>query len=278
MTYKTIKGSEFDITSEPAPFSMSVEALEGAGKTHFSLMDTPGPVVHVNFGDRDATWFLYQMSEERRKEVTMYDFQAVSSEGWSRKEGLEGLHDLSDIAKQHMEGGKLNGGTFIIDSGSSWWEIVQECYVKPQTEQRGEGKKIGGLEYMQGNLIVSGVVSWLKSQGAFVILTHRKRQDWGSSGPIPGSYSPQVNRKVPYLVEVRLDLFKTCDGNGTTPCGSQECRAIGHVGRTHKGRFLKFAAQTMLEGLEINPVTFGNVYKMYTGKRPPWYPAEEAKK
>ncbi len=273
MAYKKIEGATFDITSEPAPFSMSVEALEGAGKTHFSLMDTPGPVVHVNFGDRDATWFLYQMDEKRRAEITMYDFQAPSSDGWDRKAGMESLQEFSALAKEHLKDGKMRGGTFVLDSGSSWWEVVQECYVKPQTEARGEGKKVGGLEYMQGNLIVSGVVSWLKSQGVFVILTHRKRQDWGANGPIPNSYSPQVNRKVPYLVEVRLDLYKVC-----MTCQGQECRAVGHVGREHKGRLLKFAAQTMLEGIDISPVTFGNVYRMYTGKRPPWYPAEEATK
>lgn len=274
MAYKTIKGAEFDVTSEPAPFSMSVEALEGAGKTRFGLIGTPGPVVHVNYGDRDATIFLYQMDEQRRSEVTMYDFQAPSSEGWSHAEGMQSLKDLSAIAKDHLAGGKMAGGTFILDSGSSWWETVQECYVKPQTEARGDGKKVGGLEYMQGNLIVSGVVSWLKSQGVFVILTHRKRQDWGSSGPIPNSYSPQINRKVPYLVEVRLDLFKVCN-----TCGSQECRAPGHVGRTHKGRLLKFAAQTMLEGMELqqDQCNFATVYRMYTGKRGPWLPKEETK-
>lgn len=279
MAYKTIKGGEFDVTAEPAPFSMSVEALEGAGKTHFGLIGTPGPVVHINYGDRDATIFLYQMDEKRRAEITMYDFQAPSSAGWSRAEGMESLKDLSAIAKDHLSDGKMAGGTFILDSGSSWWETVQECYVKPQTEARGDGKKVGGLEYMQGNLIVSGVVSWLKSQGVFVIITHRKRQDWGANGPIPNSYSPQINRKIPYLVEVRLDLYKTCNGNGTTPCGSQECRAPGHIGRTHKGRFLKFAAATALEGMELAPdkCNFGTVYQMYTGKRPPWYPAEETK-
>ena len=271
MSYNKIVGADFD-TNNKQTFSMSVEGLEGTGKTHFSLLTTPTPIVHVNFGDRDATWFLYNMDEERKKQTTLYSFQPKTSDGWTRAEGMESLRELSLIAKQHLQDGGLAFGTFVIDSGSSWWEVVQECYVAPLQEKReaAEGKMIGGLEYMQGNLIVNGVVNWIKNQGAFVILTHRKTQQWGPKGPIPGSYKAQINRKVPYLVEVRLDLYKIC-----AVCGGEQCEAKTHTGRKHMGRFLKFAANTKLEGFtfeltEDNNTGFPLVYRLHTGEEPFW--------
>jgi hypothetical protein len=242
---------------------MSVEGLEGTGKTHFALMTAPLPLVHVNFGDRDATWFLYQMDEERRKQVTLYSFHAKDATGWSRAEGQESLVALAGIAKEHLSNGDLRNGTFVIDSGSTWWEVVQEVYVAPEMEKKEAqgGKRTGGLVYMQGNLVVSGVVTWCKSQGAFFIITHRKQQKWDAQGPIPGQYKAQLNSKIPSLVEVRLDLSKVC-----ALCGGGECEAKGHQGRKHIGRFLKFAANTQMEGYSWESPDFNTVYSLYTGR------------
>ena len=267
MAYKKITGAEFDISSRPPPFSTSIEGLESTGKTHISLLTTPPPVVHVNFGDRDATWFLYQMDEERRKQTTMYSFSAKTSDGWTRPEGMESLQELSKIAQDHLSDNKMVGGTFIIDSGSSWWEVVQECFVAPEQEKRQAegGKKTGGLEYMQGNLIVNGVASWVKNQGAFVIFTHRKTQEWGPAGPIPGKFRAQINRKIPFLVEVRLDLRLAC-----VVCGGEECEAKGHQGRKQIGRFLKFGASLDMIGYSWENPDFRTVYALYTGQEAYW--------
>ena len=276
MSFQKIVGAEFHTDTLPPAFSMSVEGLEGTGKTHFSLLTTPPPIVHVNFGDRDATLFLYpdRMSEERREQTTLYSFHAASSEGWTRQEGYDSLAELSKIAREDLSNGKLAGGTFILDSASSWWEVVQECYVAPEQEKReaGGGKKTGGLEYMKGNLIVNGVIQWIKSQGAFVILTHRKAQEWGPSGPIPGKFKAKINSKVPSLVEVRLDLYKTCAAVSPEGrvCGSEECESKTHQGRVHNGRFLKFAANTGMEGFAFPEPSFGMVYSLYTGKEATW--------
>jgi hypothetical protein len=260
--YNAIKGADFDTSKKDISLAISVEGLEGTGKTHFALLTCPLPIVHINFSDRDANIFLYDMDEERRKQVTLYSdpFQAKTSQGWTRAEGQAALAALSEIAQDHLANGKMKGGTFVLDSGSSFWEVVQEVYVAPQQEKRQSegGKRSGGLEYMQGNLIVNGVISWLKQQGAHVILTHRKRQDWDAKGPIPGQFSAQLNKKVPYLVEVRLDLYKTCE-----VCGSEFCEKKGHQGRKHWGRIVKFGRNTQMEGMCFENPSFDLVYNLY---------------
>ena len=51
-----IHGADFDPNNGGhIPFSLSIEGLESTGKTHFALMTCPLPIVHINFGDRDAT-------------------------------------------------------------------------------------------------------------------------------------------------------------------------------------------------------------------------------
>ena len=270
--YSVIDGSRFDVadpTNGVVPLSMSVEGLEGTGKTYFGLMTGPLPVVHVNFSDRDATPFLYDMMPERRLLTRLHQFRARDTGGWSRQEGKEALVKLSEIAQEEMADGKMRGGTFIIDSGSSWWEVVQEVFVAPELErqQQDYGKQVGGLAYGSGNLIVKGIINWLKAQGAFVILTHQLTQVWDAKGPVPGKWRARQNNQVPYMVEVQMRLSKTCNA-----CGGPECMAPNHIGRTHWSHLMKFGKRTELEGTTFSNPSMSAVYGMYTGRKLPNVP------
>ncbi len=222
--------------------------------------------VSNNFGDRTVEPLLMDkdMSDERREQITVYNFQAETPFGWTRPECLKSLDALSKIAQHHLADGSLKGGTFAIDSGSTWWAALQEVYVAPEMEKRASDgkKKTGGLEYSKANLMVNGALSWIKKQGVFLIVTHQKKQDWAKDGPIPGQFSPRMNSKVPYIVEVRLDLQKLC-----STCGSQTCESSqNHVGRRHVGRIAKFGRNTKLEGTVLENVTFELIYLLYMGE------------
>lgn len=260
--YGAVSGADVVTNGGPLTFSISVEGLEGTGKTRFGLLTCPRPLVHLNFGDRDATPLLYDASEERRKDITLYAQHAQSPDGWTRAEAKESLDALAEIARGHLSDGALAGGTFIIDSGSTWWEALQEVYVAPEQEKRDAsgGKRRGGLEYTKANMILSGVLNWIKNQGAFLIITHTKAQEWDAQGPVPGKYRARLNNRVPYIVEVRLDLTKDC-----AECGAPDCKA--HIGRKHIGQLLKFGRNTALEGMkfEDKAITFDMIYKLYTG-------------
>lgn len=266
--YGAVEGKEVGEKPPIMPLSISVEGLEGTGKSQFPLLTCPTPLVHINFGDRSAKNFLYKMGPRRRAATTLYEFQPKSSEGFTRAEGLELMTRLSAIAKGELSDGKMAGGTFVLDSGSSWWDTVQEVKVAPILE--GQGKKTGGLAYGAGNLIISGVFSWLKNQGANVIITHRKKQDWDAKGPIEGQFSAQLNSKIPYLVEARIDLRTVC-----SECGAPNCRKIGHQGLKHIGRILKFGSNTGFVGYEQEGLDFNMVYSLYHGVE---YPNQEALK
>ena len=268
--YGGVSGADIVTNGGPLTFSMSVEGLEGTGKTRFGLLTCPTPLVHLNFGDRDATPLLYDASEERRKGITLYAQHAQSPDGWIRAEAKESLEALAEIARAHLSDGALAGGTFIIDSGSTWWEALQEVYVAPEQEKRDAtgGKRRGGLEYTRANMILAGVLNWIKNQGAFLVITHTKAQEWDAQGPVPGKYRARLNNRVPYIVEVRLDLTKEC-----AECGAPDCKA--HIGRKHIGQLLKFGRNTALEGMkfEDKAITFEMIYKLYTGGA---FPNEEA--
>lgn len=261
------------LNGEPSilPFSISIDGQESTGKTRFPLLTCPTPIVHVNYGDRDATAFLYDMPEERRKKVVLYSFSPSGTEGWTVAEAKQSLISLSEVAKSELSDGKMTGGTFVLDSGSSWWDAVQQVYVAPLEEAReAEGKKkLGGLVYGQGNLIVSGVVSWIKRQGVFFVITHQKSQVWDKDGPIPGQYKARINSKVPYLVEVRLDLRKECAvcASKKAIIGEVECKQPNHIGRRHIARITKFGKQTAFEGMELanEDISFEKIYQLYTG-------------
>jgi hypothetical protein len=223
-------------------------------------------MTHINFGDRDATHFLYEMSPERRAATTLYNLKPKTSDGWTRAEARESLTTLNEILTTEVADGRLQGGTVCLDSGSSWWSAVQEVLVAPALEQ--EDKRMGGLAYGKGNLAVRGTINWLKNQGCFVVLTHQKKQKWDNKGPVEGAYEPKMNGEVGYLVEVRVDLQKLC-----LKCGSPECQAEGHIGRRHMGRLVKFSKNTALEGTMLEGLTFETLYAMYAGAP---FPRKEA--
>ncbi|KKL55170.1 hypothetical protein LCGC14_2258050, partial [marine sediment metagenome] len=95
-----------------------------------------------------------------------------------------------------------------------------------------------------------------------------KAQEWDAQGPVPGKYRARLNNRVPYIVEVRLDLTKEC-----AECGAPDCKA--HIGRKHIGQLLKFGRNTALEGMKFadKAITFEMIYKLYTGDA---FPNEEA--
>lgn len=259
--YNAVAGADA-VTSGPLTFAISVEGLDATGKSRFGLLTCPRPIVHINYGDRDVRSILYDASPERRKDITLYEQHAQSPDGWTRAEAKESLDALAEIARGHLSDRGLAGGTFIIDSGSTWWDSLQEVYVAPEMEKRDAsgGKRRGGLEYTKANMILSGVLNWIKNQGAFLVITHTKAQEWDAQGPVPGKYRARLNNRVPYIVEIRLDLTKEC-----MECGAPDCKA--HVGRKHFGQLIKFGRNTALEGMkfEDKAITFDMIYKLYTG-------------
>lgn len=264
--YEKISGADFDIADPEngvIPFSMSLEGLDGTGKTYLPLMTGPLPVVHLNFSDRDATPFLYEMSDARRKQTTLYNIRSNSIKGWTRTEGITSLQKLSAVIVEELGGGKLKGGTLVLDGGSSWWEVMQECYVAPEVErhQREFGKQLGGLAYGPANLLVKGFLNWVKNQGAFIILTHQLTSEWDKDGPIPGAYRARQNGQIPYMVEARLRLSKTCNN-----CGAPECFSTNHVGRTHWATIMKFGTKSDLVGTIVPNPTMSTIYALYAGK------------
>jgi len=222
-------------------------------------MTCPLPIVHVNFGDRSINHLLYLMDDERRKQITRYEFHSTSVDGWDRPEGARSMVGLAEIVNAHVAGGKMAGGTFILDSGSSWWQVVQEVEVAPIMES--QSKKTGGLAFGPANLKVKSMLNFIK-KNCFLVITHQLSQDWDAKGPIPGKYYPKQNSGVPYLVEVRLRMTKVC-----IKCGAPACEKADpqHVGRIHQGRLMKFHPSS-LEGQVLDNPTFGLLYTMYTGK------------
>lgn len=255
----------------PVTFATSLEGLEGTGKTWLPLMTWPLPMVYINFGDRDPSVLLYDKAMDgRRDQVYIYQFHAKTEEGWTRKEGNESLEAMAQIARAHLSGSVLAGGTFVIDSGSSWWDVMQECHVAPEEEKaialaNAKGKdyrKSGALIYGKANLVVSGVLNWIKNQGAFLVITHQKAQEWNKDGPIPGRFKSRINSKVPGIVEVRINMIKEC-----AICGGQECEVKTHTGRKYLGQIVKFGHDgKLIEGITLEDPTFPMIYKLYTGK------------
>lgn len=248
---------------KPVPFSVSLDGLEGTGKTHFIIMTMPRPLVIVNFGDRSPLQFLYRMSEEERKDVVIYDIQPSTPDGWTYSEAVQGLMKLAEIIQ--TEAPYMPGGTFALDGGSSWWSVMQQVYVEPKEKERMAKnlKQVGGIIYEEANGRVRGVLGNIKAQGCFLAMTHQLKQDWDAQGPIPGQYSPKKNSQVPYIMEVEVTLFKLCKA-----CNAPDCRntAPEHMGRRHMARIKKLSGNTALEGIVVENLDFATLYRYQTGR------------
>lgn len=252
-------GREFDINIPPS-FAVSYDGLEGSGKTYIIINTMPRPLVIVNFGDRSALQFLYKMTEEERKGIYTIDIQPSSPEGWTFTEAVESVKQLNTVVQTIAA--KMPGGTFAIDGGTSWWSVMQQIFVEPKEKERMAAgkKKTGGIIYEEANNRVRGVIGHVMSQGCFLAMTHQMKQNWDGDGPIPNSFSPKKNTQIPYLMEVEVTLMKLC-----STCKAFKCDQEGHVGRTHIGRIKKLSGNTDLEGIQIEGLTFPQIYTMQTG-------------
>lgn len=258
--YNVTRGGTFD-HSTPLTFSLSLEGLEGTGKTHFAINTMPLPLVLVNFGDRSAVPFLYKMAPERAKQIMIYDIQPKSEEGWTFEEAVKSLISLTEIIQ--AEAPRMPGGSFILDGGSSWWSAMQRVFVEPKEKERlAKGQKsTGGIIYAEANDRVRGILGFIKTKACFLAITHQMSQDWDREGPIPGSFSPRRNSQIAGIVEVVLRFAKFC-----TVCAAPDCQNPQHAGRVHKARLVKFAGNTSMEGLWIDDPTFAKIYAMYSGQ------------
>ena len=245
---------------EQAPWSISLQGLEGTGKTTFILATMPLPIVLVNLGDRDPRIVLYNVDKSRLPEITLYNLQPTSPGGWTYEEAKQALGTLAEIAKAHLPEIASKHGTFAIDSGSRFWSQIQKVYVEPKEQERiRQGlKSLGGLIYEDANLVFEGFVTYAKAFPVYLALTHTMRQDWDAEGPIPNSFSPRQQRQVPYLMEVVLELRKIC-----AQCNAPSCDR--HQGRVHVGKLIKFARNTSLEGLELRDPTFAKLDALFRG-------------
>lgn len=237
-------------------FSVSLQGLEGTGKTYFILATMPLPVVMVNFGDRSPAALLEKLPEERREQITVFDLQPRTEAGWTLPEAQRALQALGEIVMTAVP--EIKGGTFAIDSASRWWRAMQVALVEPKERERlAKGlKSMGGLIYEEANLRFDGIMSWLKAQDVYVAVTHVLKQDWDAEGPIPGSYSPRQNSQIPFIVEVQLELRKVC-----LVCRQPLCAE--HAGRIHQGRILKMATNTLVEGTVIDDPSFDKIESLY---------------
>ncbi len=259
-------GAEVDLALPPS-FSTSFDGLEGAGKTYVIVNTMPRPLCIVNFGDRSALQFLYRMTPEERKGIYTIDIQPSSPEGWTFTEAVASLTQLNTVVAEMAP--NMPGGTFALDGGTSWWSVMQQIYVEPKEKERMDKgiKKTGGIVYEEANNRVRGVIGHIMSNGCFLAMTHQMKQDWDGSGPIANSYSPKKNSQIPFLMEVEVTLMKLC-----TSCKGIKCETEGHVGRTHVGRIKKLSGNTDLEGIQLERLTWPQIYAMQTGKA---YPTPE---
>ncbi len=257
-----ISGSTFAEEDHPPTFSISLEGLEGTGKTHFVILTMPLPMVIVNFGDRNPIPFLYQMPEERRKQITIYNIQPPSEQGWDFANAVGSLKELGEIVR--VEGPGMTGGTFAFDGGSSWWSVMQQVFVEPKekaAEAAGK-KKAGGLIYEEANNRARGVMGYIKTLGCYFVMTHQLKQDWASDGPIPNQFSPRRNSQVPYLMEVVVRMMKVCSS-----CKAPNCQNKDHVGRLHMSRLEKLSGNTGLEGMWVENLDFPMLYSFQNGQQ-----------
>lgn len=254
--------AEFDLNT-PISFSISLDGLEGTGKTHFIMFTMPRPLVVVNFGDRSANQFLYRMTDEEREGVYTYDIQPSSPEGWTFAEAVKSLVTLNTIIAEMAP--SMPGGTFALDGGTSWWSVMQQVFVEPKEKERmvAGKKQVGGIIYEEANNRVRGVYGHIKSNGCFLVMTHQMKQDWDKDGPVVGSFSPKKNSQIQYLAEAEVTLMKFC-----LQCQGFACEKEGHMGRKYVGRIKKLSGPSgkALEGIQIENLTFPVLYKLQTGK------------
>jgi hypothetical protein len=177
---------------------LSIEGLEGCGKTRFTLT-APAPIAFINFD-----WGLEGLVESFQDQKAIYVATVSLNTSGKREEILQAAEqELSKVERNYQTALK-QARTIVIDTGSELWELLRLAAF-------GKLDKVMPHQYAEVNQQMTRLIKLAYDSDANLILTHRLKEQWINDKKT-GLYEFAGMKDIPFLVQAHARMWNAEDG------------------------------------------------------------------
>jgi hypothetical protein len=177
---------------------LSIEALEGAGKTRFTLT-APGPIAFLNFDyGLEGVVEAFQVRKPIYVASIKLDFDGSKDQ-------------VVDAATREMKKFEVNyqtalkqARTIVIDTGTELWELMRLAAF-------GKLTQVLPHMYASVNQEMTRLIKLAYDSDANLLITHRLKEQWVNDKRT-GQFEFAGMKDVPFLVQAHVRLWQAEDG------------------------------------------------------------------
>jgi hypothetical protein len=172
---------------------LSVEGLEGCGKTRFTLT-APAPIAFVNFD-----FGLEGVIESFQQQKAIYVATVKLDFAGERGKVIEAAEKELAKVETNYQTALKQARTIIIDTGSELWELLRLAAF-------GKLEKVMPHQYAEPNQQMTRLIKLAYDSDANLILTHRLKEQWINDKKT-GAFEFSGMKDVPYLVQAHARMW-----------------------------------------------------------------------
>ena len=172
---------------------LSVDALEGAGKTRFTLT-APGPIAFINFDyGLEGVIEAFQVTKKIYVATVKLEFDGSRDQiiKAAEKELLKFEVNYQTALKQAR--------TIVIDTGTELWELLRLAAF-------GKLASVMPQHYAEVNQAMTRLLKLAYDSNANLIITHRLKEQW-LNDKRTGVYEFAGMKDIPFLVQAHARLW-----------------------------------------------------------------------
>jgi len=177
---------------------LSLEALEGAGKTRFTL-SAPGPIAFINFD-----YGLEGVVEAFQDRKPIY-VATVKLDFTGGKESIitAAEKELAKVETNYQTALK-QARTIVIDTGTELWQLLRLAAF-------GRLDKVMPHQYAEVNQAMTRLIKLAYDSEANLLVTHRLKEQWVNDKRT-GQFEFDGMKDIPYLVQAHARMWVAEDG------------------------------------------------------------------
>ena len=177
---------------------MSLDALEGAGKTRFALT-APGPLAFINLDEG-----LEGVIEPFQTQKQIYLCQIkLEFEGNKDQIVKAAEQELIKFEKAYQAALK-QARTLVIDTGTELWELMRLAAF-------GKLAQVMPHQYAEVNQQMTRLLKLAYDKDCNLLITHRLKPEWVNDKRT-GQYEFSGFKDIPFLVQAHARLWTDADG------------------------------------------------------------------
>jgi hypothetical protein len=180
---------------------LSIEALEGAGKTYFTLT-APGPIAFLNFDyGLEGVVEKFQVTKPIYVAAIKLDYLPLMGK---KDEVIAAAERELQKFETNYQTALKQARTIVIDTGTELWELMRLSAF-------GKVTQVMPHQYVAVNQEMTRLIKLAYDSDANLILTHKLKPEWINDKKT-GGYEFAGMKDIPFLVQAHARLWRDDDG------------------------------------------------------------------